>query len=428
MISDVFYGRDNLFTCTSKIFNATKLCSVPTPKSIIDKVHLMCTNENKCKVPVTTTFLQSNDEEICFGIRKYLKVKYACYQPSHFHMVCTDGCSSSCWPLCQPSCCHPPPLNLTTNISQPLLMHQHEIVIQPEQLQQCAGGCPTHCAPLCQPTCCKTEIPSFQLSSLSSISTCPDSGCSSSCLPLCDPTCCLLHKKKDLQQFNQPPPIHLVPSTCPGQCSSQCAPMCSPSCCLSQSTVLTCPAPCSSQCAPSCQPSCCQSAPPAMMMSAPLPPQCPTGCSSACAPLCQPTCCQTSMPASSMMMPSLQTQPLPPPRPTCPVGCPGSCLPMCQPICCSQGHMMPPPAPVQMPQMMPMATPSMPLMGGCPSMCGGSMCTPSCPPRCCVSTRGQVANPRKFADARELQQRKTYQQMLTHFRRKQLQRYFYGRK
>ena len=109
VVKEVFYGRDNYFTCISKTFNTTKLCSEHTPRSVIDKTHMMCSGENKCKVPVTSTFLEGKDQEICPGIRKYLTVTYACHQQPHFQMICPNSCANSCWPACATSCCHPPP-------------------------------------------------------------------------------------------------------------------------------------------------------------------------------------------------------------------------------------------------------------------------------------------------------------------------------
>lgn len=441
IIKEAFYGRDNLFTCTSKIFNATKLCGIPTPSIIIQKVHLMCNNENKCKIPVTAKFLEKEGQEICPDIRKYLKVKYACHQNPQLHMVCAGTCSNTCWPMCQQSCCSPPPPP-----PPPALMP-----IMMQSPQQCGGGCPSKCSPLCQPTCCKSQVPTLSFMQ-NSVSSCPGS-CSGSCLPLCDPTCCMMQKVKSTHQFNQPQPYSQVPPSCPGSCSSQCAPLCSASCCQIQNAmmmaqqpppVLTCPGSCSPQCAPSCQQSCCQRI--SMMMAPPPPPPTCPGCSSRCAPLCQPTCCQSSVMSASPVM-SVPLPPRPPP-PMCPVGCPVSCLPMCQPTCCQQGGaappMMlpvmqaPPMIPMQLPQMpsqpVMMAPPPMPMMmplqmaAGCSPMCSPSMCQPSCPPRCCVpnaSNNAEVAEQAKV-DPAEVQQRSTYQQMLTDFRKKQLKKYFHG--
>jgi len=450
-VKDVFYGRDNLFTCTSKTFNATKLCDQPTPSPIVQKVQMMCSGENKCKIPVTSEFLEKKSGEICPDIRKYLKVTYSCQQIPQMVMVCPDQCPNSCWPTCSMSCCEPPSdsTNKTEPVDQPppmvtTILHQ-AAVLSPQPVQQCAAGCPTQCAPLCQPTCCQSQMPMMQDPSM----MCPGD-CASSCFPSCSSSCCSQQQSPPKALTNKqgkklPAP---KPMTCEGSCPDSCAPSCDLQCCAQQThqiqTPVQCPGSCPQSCAPSCNPSCCmhQSS---MMMPPPLPPMatCAAGCAPQCAPLCQPTCCQSAPAAPmGMMIPAPQT------HSTCAAGCPNRCAPMCQPTCCGGQQpmgMMPPVQPMAMaappmvpyipppqPMMAPAMDPSM-MMGGCSPMCTPPMCDQSCSPECCSPELPPTTpRPRRQkmngVSPHEVEARRNYQEMLRSFRERQIQNYFTSRR
>ena len=432
IIKDVFYGRDNYFTCTSKIFNATKLCSQQTPTSVSNKVQLMCSGETKCKVPVRSEFLEKDGNEICPGIRKFLKVAYSCHQNPHIAMICPNSCANSCWPSCTTVCCNPtspvtPKPQMTDNVSKQVttIIH-HAAMLSPEPVQ-CGSGCTSQCAPLCQPACCKLNA---QVAPIMA-GTC-SSFCSPSCYPQCNSECCA-------SKSNQPNHIQKPkPMMCDGSCPDSCAPSCDLRCCMQQTqqlqTPVQCPGSCPQHCAPSCNPTCCMQS--SMMISHQSPPpapqpSCPIGCSPQCAPLCQPTCCQTS---------SFSAQPVPQhSQVTCQSGCPSHCAPMCQPTCCGEQRqlLMPPqqimpmmPAAGQFPPYMPVppVQPIMPVdysfMNGCSLLCTPEMCSTGCPTQCCIPQAPQKKRKKmNGVSPHEFEARRNYQEMLRSFREKQLESY-----
>ena len=336
-ISKVFYGRDDTTICSSRVLESKKRCNQTTPNTVIEKVKLMCSGENRCKIPVTPEFLEMKNELICPDIRKYLKVFYTCRQNAKIHEACTGGCSSKCYPQCSETCCNPSSLTQTLEASHDLTM-------------TCPGNCAQSCAPMCQPTCCQSFVlvknqPLF----------CPN-GCQSSCAPLCSPGCCMFKTfpTANLQNFRQPvPKLQYDVYRCDNGCNKACAPLCQPTCCESHRLLLeaaqhessSCPNTCVNNCGSNCPSKCCKNyhyplsnvisnqgfgSIPAPYTYTPSPPaqplyqqECASPCSPACAPLCTSGCC-----SGTEAQPSIQVA-------WCPSPCSSSCAPACHSACCN---------------------------------------------------------------------------------------------
>ncbi|XP_012560620.2 keratin-associated protein 10-4 isoform X1 [Hydra vulgaris] len=480
-ISKVFYGRDDTTICTSRVLESKKICNHTTPNSVIEKVILMCSGENRCKIPVTPEFLEMKDNMICPDIRKYLKVFYTCRQNTNINEVCKGGCSSKCYPDCSESCCKPPSLTQAVTSSNYIT-------------STCPGNCPQSCAPMCQPTCCQSSI------ALKTPNFCPN-GCQSLCAPLCSPSCCLFRAvpTANLQEFKQPvPKLQYDVFRCDNGCNKACAPLCQPTCCESHRMLLqaakverpSCPSTCINNCNSNCPSNCCksyhyplpitaqgsniQNQEPVVYQASSYnyvqPPQaqsfyqkeCTLPCSAGCAPYCTPECC-------SRTQPQIITQVT-----WCPLPCSPTCAPACDSACCNpqtssqesqqpyqyvmpQQYMQTPQQYLQNPQI-PISSstnlfynnpvsPVYPVQTGnsytdvssslgsqympyismpqqpttCPIGCK-STCMSYCPQYCCRENINKV----DLYKTKELLQRKKYQQVLANFRAKQIQKYYQG--
>ena len=376
-ILDTFYGRENNKICTSKVLETSKLCENQTPNSVVRKVHLMCAGENRCKIPVTSEFLEKDgNNTVCPDIRKYLKVKYLCHQNPKIRMECPGKCGDKCWPVCDQKCCNPSHLikNPTT----------------------CPGTCSNNCAPSCNSSCCTTSQPKEhnmhilqprpfpQYAAYETPRTCTGN-CKSMCAPACLLQCCRANPIQPLMQQQASTHIisttYLVPPQSPPPPPVAPPPLIQP---MQQPRIVY---------QPSLQQSIQQPAPS-------FGGNCGGACHASCAPQCTTACCQSFAISQSQIM-------QPPVQPPVQIN--------------SYFQQRPPPPPINYP---PISMPQAPIIyqQPCQKSCLRT-CTSSCAPRCCISGEMAANDALKI---KQLQERKMYLQFLTDYRKKQLQRYYQG--